>query len=212
MTQHDSTPGVLRWLIFGVLGVVATLPVTASEEQQQEPHFRNVRWYDTLTHVKEAETARFLEHRKQETNVAVTSPKPWPVEHLYYEDYLLDKHVLILYRFDLECRQLFEAGYIFDEVLDDVSLFKIIDAIQVKYDVELQTATFEKPKFFTATGDLNDETKIVINQYGRLHFHNNNTVVYFETTNYSWLGGWVEGTEPKCPEKTETLRKLQEKL
>lgn len=200
-----------RILVFWCATLISVLPFAAyGQGSDEEPNFRNAQWYDTLDEVKESETAKFVEHRTQEMNIAVDPPKPWRTEHLYYEDSLLGERVLILYRFDLDCKQLYEAGYIFDRILDDHSLGRLIEAIQEKHGVAL--SIFAPNDGFFASGRLNESTSVQVNRDGLMHFHTNRTVVYFQTTNFHWLDGWSEGTAPTCPEKARQLQELKEKI
>lgn len=169
---------------------LAATPALFASDLNSDPDFRNVRWYDTIEEVKRSETANLIEHRTKEMNAAVDPPEPWRVEHLYFEGSLLGKDVRILYRFDLDCKQLYEAGYIFNEILNSRSLGKLIEAIEDKYDVSLKIST-PSDSFF-ASGKLNERTIVQINRDGRMHFHTNATVVYFQTTNFHWLAGWLE--------------------
>lgn len=190
--------------------VLAAASAANASSSGHKPDFRNARWYDSLQEVKSAETAKLIEHRTQEVNVAVDPPKPWPVEHLYFKGSVLGKEVRILYRFDLDCKQLYEAGYVFDEILNSRELGKLIDAIEDKYNVALDIST-PSDSFF-ASGKLTERTRVQINRDGRLHFHTNETVVYFQSTNFHWMSGWTEGTEPTCAEKTRKAQELKKKL
>ena len=168
-----------------------------------ETHFRNARWYDSIDRVKEKEKAQFVEYRKQELNVAVDPPKPWKVEHLYYKDTLLGKPVLVLYRFDLDCKQLYQGEYIFDEILDDRELFQLVAAIEDKYKIELAYKFYPDDGAEFWSGKLNESTSVSINKDGHLHFYTNNSVIYFRTN---------KGTEPACPDKSRQHELLKEKL
>ncbi len=175
-----------------------------------EPHFRNARWYDSIDRVKAKEKSQFVEYRKEELNVAVDPPKPWKVEHLYYKDTLLGKPVLVLYRFDLDCRQLGVGEYIFYEILEDREIYKLVDAIENKYKIELNTRYLNKKMF--SNGKLNEATYVNISQYGHLHFYTKNSIISFRTNNYNYFLGWKKGTEPTCPEKSRKRELLKEKL
>lgn len=175
-----------------------------------EPHFRNAKWYDTIDEVRAKEKAQFIEYRKEELNVAVDPPKPWKVEHLYYKDTLLGMPVLVLYRFDLDCGQLYRGEYIFEKILDDREIFKLVAAIEDKYKIQLDVQNTSEKLF--VNGKLNESTFVQINRDGQLHFYINNTVIYYRTNNFGWMSGWKEGTEPTCPKKSMQLELLKEKL
>ncbi|WP_431023945.1 hypothetical protein [Halomonas sp. H5] len=174
------------------------------------PSFRNVSWYQTLGQVMELELAEFVEYRTEELNMAVDPPRPWSVEHLYFKDVLLERPVLILYRFDLDCQQLYQAEYVFEEVLDDRDIGHLASVIEEKYGVSLDMIYLGGMLF--ASGVLNGSTRVQINQYGHLHFHRNKTVVYYYTRNFHQLGGWREGTEPECQKALIRDRVLRERL
>lgn len=174
-----------------------------------ESHFRGFKWYETLETVRATETASFVELRTNEMNVAVSPPVPWKVEHLYYRDVLDGKPVLVLYRFDLECKQLYEGNYIFERQLDDQDILKLVSALEDKYKVKLSVRSFGDE--FHVSGLINDRTAVEIYKEGLLHFFTNNTVVSFHTTNWAWIG-WREGTEPKCNDKNQSHEALKKKL
>ena len=197
-------------LTMALVALIMVAPVLAIADEPETPNFRNVRWYDHMDVVKERELAKFLEYRDHEINVAVRPPKPWKTEHLYYEDTLLDKRVRVLYRFDNDCELLYRADYIFDMVLSDGDTYALINAVEDKYGVELNTSTINGDIY--SSGRLDEETTINFNQSGLLHHHTNNTVIYYQTSNFHWMIGWGEGAEPNCVEKVEALNELQEKL
>ena len=141
--------------------------------------------------------------------IAVDPPKPWEVEHLYYKDTLLGKPVLVLYRFDLVCRQLYQGEYIFEHVLDKREVLQLVAAIEDKYKVKLRTQYINDDMF--SGGQLNESTSVQIIKGGHRHFYTNNTVIYFHTNNFHWLGGWQAGTEPTCRGK-KWHELLKEKL
>lgn len=205
--MNDRKSVILKYVVV-VLACALFKP--AYGDDQSQPHFRNVRWYDTIDVVRKKETSPFVEYRHEELNIAVDPPKPWKVEHLYYKDALLGRPVLILYRFDLNCKQLYEGGYIFDEILDDRAIYQLVAAIEDKYKIKLNTEFINEELF--SGGKLNEDTSVQINQGGRLHFHSDKSVIYYQTNNFHWLGGWKEGTEPTCREKDSELERLQEKL
>lgn len=193
-----------------VIVPITILIAVGSALADQAPDFRSSHWYDQSEKVRAVETAQFIERRTEETNVAVSPPKRWKVEHLYFKDTLLGHSVLVLYRFDLECLQLYQADYIFPLVLDEESVFKLIAAIEDKYKTKLATQYVNKRLY--SNGNINDSTEVSISQHGLLHFHNKNTVVSCQTTNWSWLRGWVEGKEPMCQAKRRQHDRLKEKM
>lgn len=174
------------------------------------PNFRNFHWYESMETVKTNEAAQFLEYRQLELNIAVDPPKPWEVEHLYFKDTLIEKAVKILYQFDRECKQLYAASYIFEEVIDSHTIDILFDAIEEKYDVELKIDVFSDELF--ASAKLNDETTFSFNEYGLLHYHRGVSVVSYQTANLSYFLGWQEGTEPGCSSKEKASINVQEKL
>lgn len=192
-----------------ILPLIATLAV-GTALASQAPDFRSSYWYDSVDKVRAAERAQFVERRSEELNIAVSPPTPWRVEHLYFRDTLLGHSVLVLYRFDLECRQLYQADYIFPRVLGDQAVLKLVAAIEDKYKIKLETQYINDVLF--SSGDISDSTAVNINQNGMLHFHNRNTTVSYRTRNWSWMGGWVEGKEPMCPGKKQRHERLKEKL
>lgn len=193
-----------------VIVPITILIAVGSALAGQAPDFCSSQWYDQLEKVRSVETAQFIERRTEETNVAVSPPKSWKVEHLYFKDTLLGHPILVLYRFDLECLQLYQADYIFPLVLEDADVFKLIAAIEDKYKTKLATQYVNKMLY--SNGNINDSTAINISQNGLLHFHNKNTTVSYHTTNWSWLRGWVEGKEPMCQAKKRQHDRLEEKL
>jgi hypothetical protein len=197
----------LKYIVI-TLFLMLSLPLFSKDHS--EINFRNMQWYDTIDSVKEREKSPFVEYKIQEINVAVNPPVPWKTEHLYFKDTLLGEPVLILYRFDIDCKQLYEGGYIFSKILDDYLVYRLIGAIEDKYKVELNARILDKKIY--AGGKLNKDTKVYIQQNGRLHFHTKNTVIWYETNNYSWMSGWKKGAEPMCLEKDKALDRLKNKL
>ena len=194
-----------------VLATLAVLSVIcAARAGDMAPDFRAFQWYSTLEQVRKEETAAFLEYRAEELNIAVSPPKPWKTEHLYFRDTLLNKPVRILYRFDIGCQKLFEASYIFDEILNERDLTYLIEAIETKYEVKLKIDSTEDGIY--AGVNVTPRTAVLISQKGMLHFHANVTVVTYQTTNYHWLGGWNPGTAPTCEKRKAILKGLQEHL
>ena len=173
-------------------------------------NFRGFHWYETLSTVKMRESARFLEHRHQEFNVAVRPAKPWKVQHLYFEDELLGEPVTLLYRFDLNCNQLYKAEYIFSRVLDGHTINKLVKAIKVKHGIELEEEYSND--MYLASGTLADGTHVQILGLGQLHFHRGKTILYYQTKEYRGMWGWADGAEPVCEASLAEQESLIEKL
>ena len=184
--------------------------IHAHSDSRALPNFRNFHWYESMDTVKTNEAAQFLEYRQLELNIAVDPPKPLEVEHLYFKDTLIGKPVKILYQFDRECKQLYAASYIFEEVIDSHTIDILFDAIEEKYDVELEIDVFSDELF--ASAKLNDETTFSFSEYGLLHYHRGVSVVSYQTANLSYFLGWQEGTEPGCSSKEKARIDVQEKL
>ena len=185
--------------------------IHAHSDSRALPNFRNFHWYESMETVKTNEAAQFLEYRQLELNIAVDPPKPWEVEHLYFKDTLIGKPVKILYQFDRECKQLYAASYIFEEVIDSHTIDILFDAIEDKYDIELDISEYRGDLY--ADAELNEETTFTFSEDGLLHFHRGVSVLKYKTSNlYKFVYGWKEGKEPRCTSKEKARINVQEKL
>jgi len=196
-------------VILKYVGMLLSCTPSAAYCEEFATHFREVRWYDTINVVREKETSPFVEYRQEESNIAVDPPTPFQTEHLYYADTLLGKPVLVHYKFDLDCKQLFEGGYIFEEILNSRAIDKLIRTIEHKYAISMKDQILDNKHF--SYGNLNNSTKVGILEFGRLHYQTNKTIIYFRSTN-AHMNGWREGKKPECSARMREVQELHEKL
>jgi len=181
-------------------------PATADAQEDPSGHFRNARWYYSMDAVKKIETAQFREYRQKQMSIRIFSqPKPERVEHLYYEDTLLGKPVLVLYKFDLECKQLFEGQYIFNAILDINDVAKLAEAIEDKYDVELEPSNFEEGGTLWFAR-LSERRELHLNEEDQSQFYTKSTVIRYSRRI------WEGMHDPTCNEKEAEYQELLKKL
>ena len=124
---------------------------------------------------------------------------------------LLNKQVLIQYRFDLDCGQLIQAAYIFGTELNDRDILFLSKAISDKYEIAPITISHTDPRRVFVKFYLPNK-RVEISSDGDHWIYPGQTSVNYRTENWSYFYGFAEGTEPDCEEFDEKLRRLQEKL
>jgi len=162
----------------------------------QPPAFRTFSWYETLDEVKKRETAEFL--RQDEGEVTT---------YLWYKTTVFDEPVAVFYAFDAICEQLFLAEYIFDNTLNRKKFHLILDALKNKYGPTKQSEYMDDLYLWNTA-----DTKIDLVRQGNSKRSMGKTSIAYNTSNWHWMGGFKEGTEPDCEARRRVREKLKKEL
>ena len=185
----------------GVLFCLIALLTTAGCDstpptRNRPPVFRGFSWYEPLDEVKKRETAEFL--RRDEGEVTT---------YLWYKTTVFDEPVAVFYAFDAICEQLFLAEYIFDYTLNRKKIYLILDALQHKYGPAKQSESMTDLYLWNT-----EDTKIDLVRQSNMTRSMGKTSITYNTSNWHWMGGFKEGTEPDCEARRRVREKLKKEL